>query len=77
VDEPGLDRLVAAVDGVGADAALAVVDDGALVVGAQQDERPVDLEERRVVEPLDAPIGLSPVADHPPETLFDGVHHVK
>ncbi len=58
-----LHRLVAPVDRVGADPALAVVHHGALVVGAQQDQVAVQPEQRRVVE-LDALVGGVVVADH-------------
>jgi hypothetical protein len=77
VDEPCLDRLVTTVDGVGADPSLAVVDDRALVVRPQEDERPVEREQRVVVEPVDAPVGLAPVSDHAQKVPFDSVHHWK
>ena len=71
MDEAGVDRLVAAVDRIGADPALAVVDDRPLVVRAQQDERPVDREERLVVEALDPAVGLAVDPDHAGQTLLD------
>ncbi len=55
-------------DRVRADAALAVVDDGALVVGAQEDEVAVELDEIVVAEPVDFAVGHGvAVADHAPE----------
>ncbi len=71
VHEARVDRLVAAVDRVGADPALTVVHDRPLVVGAQQDERPVDREERLVVETLDAAVGLTVDPDRARQTLLD------
>ena len=70
MDEARLDRLVAAVDGVRADPALAVVDDRALVVGPEQDERAMDLEQRGVVEPVDTAVGLTVDPDHAREPLL-------
>jgi hypothetical protein len=37
----------------------------------------VELEQRVVVEAVDAPVGLAPVADHATKALFEGVHHWK
>ena len=55
-------------DRVGADAALAVVDDGALVVGAEEDEAAIELDEIVVGQPLDFAVGdRGAVADHAPE----------
>ena len=61
------------VDRVGADAALAVVDDRALVVGAQQDEGAEELQEIRLVEPGDLAVRLAlAVADHAPQPGLGG-----
>ncbi len=48
-----------------------MVHDRPLVVGAQQDERPVDREERLVVETLDAAVGLTVDPDRARQTLLD------
>ena len=53
VHRAGLHRLVVPEDGVRPDPALAVVDDGALVVGAQQDQRAVDRKEVVRAETVD------------------------
>src|SRR5579884_4135510 len=53
VHRAGLHRLVVPEDRVRADAALAVVDERALVVRAQQDERAVDREQLARVEAVD------------------------
>ena len=67
----GLDRLVVPEDRVGADPALAVVDDRALVVRPQQHERAVQLDEIVVGEALDLPVGdRVAVADHAPEVAL-------
>ena len=65
---PDLHRLGPPVDRVRADAALPV-DDGALVVRAQEDELPVEAEEVGVREAVDGGVrdGVA-VADHAPET---------
>ena len=58
-------------DRVGADAALAVVDDGALVVGAQDHEPAIELDEIVVGEPFDLAVGHAvPVADDTPEVTL-------
>src|SRR4029453_5633724 len=63
-----LHRLVAPEDRVRADPALTVVDDGALVVGPQQDEPAVQLEQVVLREPLDLAVGDAlAVADHSPK----------
>ena len=55
-------------DRVRADPSLPVVDDRALVVGAQEDEASVELEEVGVGEPVDVAVGdRVAVADHAPE----------
>ena len=60
-----LHRLVVPEDRVRADAALAVVDDRALVVRPQEDELPVELEKVALVEALDLAVGNAlAVADH-------------
>ena len=65
VDRAGLDRLVAPEDRVGADPALAVVDDRALVVGAQQHHRAVEREQLLLADALDLAVGNGvAVADH-------------
>ena len=74
VDGTGLDGLVPVEDRVGPDAALAVIDDRALVVGPQEDERAVKREERIVAEALDAAIGLALVPDHTTQILLDDAH---
>src|SRR5205807_716886 len=68
VDRAGLHRLVVPEDRVGADPPLAVVDEGALVVGAEQDELAVELEQVVLGEPFDLAVrDALAVADHPPE----------
>ena len=62
---------MSAEDRVRADPALAVVDDRALVVRAQQDERAVEREQRVVVEPVDAAVRLAVHADHALQALLD------
>ena len=52
MDGARLHRLVVPEDRVRADAALAVVDDGALVVRAQQHHRAVEVEQLLLAEPL-------------------------
>ena len=49
----GLHRLVVPEDRVRPDPALAVIDERALVVGAEQDERAVDRQEFVRAEPVD------------------------
>ena len=71
VDEAGLDRLVAAEDRVRADASLAVVDDRALVVRPEQDERAVDREEQLVGDALEPPTGRRRRSDHATQVLLD------
>ena len=66
----GLHRLVVPEDRVRADPALAVVDDRALVVGAEQDERAVDREELVGAEPVD----LALLVDHAPKLMFFRSH---
>ena len=70
-----LHRLVAPVDRVRADAALPVVDNRALVVRAEEDELPVELEEVGVSEAVDGAVldGVA-VADHAPETRLRRKH---
>ena len=75
VDRARLHRLVVPVDRVRADPALAVVDDGALVVGSKQDERPVELEQVVLGEPVDLPSGTAvAVADHATKVALGGKH---
>ena len=70
-----LHPLVPPEDRVGPDAPLAVVDDGALVVGPQQHHRTVELEQVLVGEAVDLAVRLSfPVPDHPPHVPFGGNH---
>ena len=61
----GLDRLVVPEDRVRPDAALPVVDDGALVVGAQEHHAAVQLEQLGVGEPLESNVGAG-VRRHAP-----------
>ena len=68
VHDARLDRLVTPEDRVRADAALAVVDDRPLVVGAQQDERAMEREERRRRDPHTA-VGLAVDADDATQPL--------
>ena len=68
VHRAGLHRLVIPEDRVRADPALSVVHQGALVVGAEEDERAVEREKVVLVEPLDLGVGDgAAVADHAPE----------
>ena len=69
--DASLDPLVTPEDRVRADPALAVVHDRPLVVGAQQDERAVDREERLVVESFDTAVGLAVDADDATQPLLD------
>ena len=63
------------VDRVRADPPLAVVDDGALVVGPKQDERSVELEQVLLGEPVDLPVrDRVAVADHATEVALGGKH---
>src|SRR4029453_18012887 len=60
-------------DRVRADASLPVVDDGAFVVGPQQDHRPVEIQERLFAQPLDLAIADAlRVADHAPQVALGG-----
>ena len=59
IDRAGLHRLVVPVDRVGPDPPLPVVDDRSLVVGAQQDEAAVELDEVVVGEPVDLAVGTA------------------
>src|SRR5215218_213452 len=64
VQRAGLHRLVVPEDRVGADPALAVVDERALVVGAEQHHAAIELDQVALVEPLDLAVGeLLAVAD--------------
>ena len=70
-----LHRLVVPEDRVRADAALPVVDDRALVVGAQQDEVAVQLEQLVGAEPVDLTVGNGvTVADDAAQVSFGGEH---
>src|SRR5262249_7379395 len=62
----GLHRLVVPEDRIRPDPALTVVDDRALVVGAEQDERAVDGEELVGTEAVD----LALLVDHAPQLVF-------
>ena len=62
----GLHRLVVPEDRVRADAALPVVDDGALVVRAQQHHRAVELEQLLLAEAVD----LAVLVDDPAELVL-------
>src|SRR5215210_1879816 len=78
VKRAGLDRLVPPEDRVRADPALAVIDDRALVVRAQQHHRAVEVEQSLLPEPLHLPVGNGgAVADHATEVVLrrDGAHH--
>ena len=67
----GLHRLVVPVDRVRADAALPVVDDRPLVVGAQEHHAAVELDQVVVGEPLDLAVWHRfAVADDAPEVAF-------
>ena len=75
VDRAGLHRLVVPVDRVRPDPPLAVVDDRALVVRAQQDEPAVELDQVVVGEPVDLAVGHRlAVADHAPEIALGRKH---
>src|SRR5688572_20024576 len=68
VERSGLHGLVAPVDRVRADPALAVVDDGALVVGAQEHHRAVEREQLLLTEALDLAVrDRVAVTDHAAE----------
>src|SRR5918994_2342168 len=68
-----LNCLVAPEDRVRADAALAVVDDGPLVVGAQQHHRPVQRQQLLLPDALDLSVGDGvAVADHSAEIALRG-----
>ena len=54
-----LHRLVVPEDRVGADAPLPVIDDRALVVRAEEDQRPVEVEQKSCVDAVELPIGAS------------------
>src|ERR671919_627868 len=71
----GLDGLVAPEDRIRADPALAMVDDRALVVRAQEDEVAVEGEERRLVEAVHLAVRRPlPVADDPPHVVLGRKH---
>ena len=73
--DAGLHRLVVPEDRVRADPALAVVDDRALVVGPQQDQRAVEVEQVLLGEPLDLAVrDAFSVADHAPEVALGRKH---
>ena len=73
VERAGLDRLVTPVDRVRADPALAVVDDGALVVGAQQHHRAVEVEQLLLADALDLAVrNRVAVADHTAKIALGG-----
>ncbi len=63
VRRAGLHRLVVPEDRVRADPALAVVDERALVVGPQQDERPVEVEQLLLPEPVDLAVLVDDAAE--------------
>ena len=68
VHRPCLHRLVVPEDRVRPDPALAVVDDRALVVGAEQDERAVDREQVVGAEAFD----LALLIEDPPQLVLFG-----
>ena len=73
MERAGLDRLVAPVDRVRADPALAVVDDGALVVRAQQHHRAIEIEQLLLADPLDLAVrNRVAVPDHTAEIALGG-----
>src|SRR5688500_18977654 len=73
VERARLDRLVAPEDRGCADPALAVVDDGALLVGAQQHHGAVELEQLLLADAVRGPVrtGLA-VADPAPQDALGG-----
>ena len=75
VDRAGLHRLVVPEDRVRPDPPLPVVDDRALVVRPQQDDRAVELEQVVLREPVDLPVGdRIAVADHATEVALGRKH---
>ena len=75
MDRTDLHGLVVPEHGVGADAALPVVDDRALVVGAQEHESAVKLEQILLAEPFHLAVGnCLAVADHPAQTALGRKH---
>src|SRR3954471_18865557 len=73
VDRACLHRLVVPEDRVRADSPLTVVDDRALVVRAQEDERPVEVEELLLAEAVDLAVAAAVrVADDPPQIALRG-----
>ena len=65
-----LHRLVPPEDGVGADASLAVIDERALVVGPQQDQRAVEVEQKSLVDAVELAIRRVAVADDAPQVAL-------
>ena len=62
-------------DRIRPDPALAVVDDGALVVGSQEDHSSVEVKQRSVAETLDLAVRYPfPIADDPPNALLGRKH---
>ena len=75
MDRAGLHRLVVEKESVGADPPLPVVDERALVVGAEEDELPVQLEKVVLAEPVDLAVGDGlAVADHAAQTPLGRKH---
>ena len=71
----GLHRFVVPEDRVRPDAALAVVDDGAFVVRAQQDHGAIQLEQLLLAETVDLAVaGAVGVADHAPQVALGRKH---
>ena len=63
-----LHRLVIPEDRVGADPSLPVIDERALVVGAQEHHRPEEVEQLLFAEAVDLPVaGTVRVTDHAPQ----------
>ena len=75
VSGAGLHRLVVPEDRVRADAALTVVDDGALVVRAQEHHRAVELEQLLLAEAVDLAVADAVrIADDTPQVALGRKH---